>query len=550
MKFFEILDAIRETGLKVLNPGVTLDREVTGIDLSETPDVYDYVAPNTLLITTAMLYRDEPAKLTWLIEKLRDAGVAGIAIKLGRFLAAVEPETLERAKELDFVVLQIPMETTLGVVAHKLQSLLLGEETRQMHYALDIQKEISRLLHRNAPLEDLLHSFSNMLRQNVGLFDFFFDIESMGSLYSTPLGRKKMEKIGAALKRLYREQPITETDEFILSFDKEEYACIVAPIDAGSGYPFFLVIACTGTMPELFSYVVTESAASVFSFAIHKNQQFLAQEWISREETFRKLLNRKEAITINDLRVFSEDFSGQGPCLLVAIGFIKGGLPAKLQGRDNYALVYAWIQKKIAQLGKNVIFVQIVSRERFVLLISEQSVRLRPFLSEIADGLREYLPLQLKFGVSNQMLEVETLPFAFIQASRALSVAIEDAEGDAIQFYHSEGAKELFQFVPPEHARHFCLHILKELAYPEGEYNQELRRTLEMFLNCQSDIGATAKRLHIHRNTVKYRMERVEHMLETPLDAPDNSLNLRLAILLSKYDPVSSKRAPHANRCS
>ncbi|MEG2601817.1 MAG: helix-turn-helix domain-containing protein, partial [Carnobacterium sp.] len=63
--------------------------------------------------------------------------------------------------------------------------------------------------------------------------------------------------------------------------------------------------------------------------------------------------------------------------------------------------------------------------------------------------------------------------------------------------------------------------------------NRELRRTLKVYLESQCEITITAKKLFIHRNTVKYRIAKCEELFESPINDPKLSLNLRLALVLS-----------------
>ncbi|MDR2035922.1 MAG: helix-turn-helix domain-containing protein, partial [Coriobacteriales bacterium] len=82
--------------------------------------------------------------------------------------------------------------------------------------------------------------------------------------------------------------------------------------------------------------------------------------------------------------------------------------------------------------------------------------------------------------------------------------------------------------------RYYCTHVLQGLAYPEGEYLSSLRDTLEVYLNCQCDITQTAKLLFVHRNTVRYRITKIQNMLPRPLDDPDFTLQGRLVTYLSE----------------
>ena len=62
------------------------------------------------------------------------------------------------------------------------------------------------------------------------------------------------------------------------------------------------------------------------------------------------------------------------------------------------------------------------------------------------------------------------------------------------------------------------------------EQEPMLATTLQAFLDGFGDIGAIAARLHVHPNTVRYRIRRVEKLLATSLDDPDDRLVLALAL--------------------
>jgi sugar diacid utilization regulator len=52
------------------------------------------------------------------------------------------------------------------------------------------------------------------------------------------------------------------------------------------------------------------------------------------------------------------------------------------------------------------------------------------------------------------------------------------------------------------------------------EENTELARTLRMFVACRYDRTATSSTLHIHRNTLAYRLRRIEQATGLDLASP------------------------------
>jgi DNA-binding PucR family transcriptional regulator len=62
------------------------------------------------------------------------------------------------------------------------------------------------------------------------------------------------------------------------------------------------------------------------------------------------------------------------------------------------------------------------------------------------------------------------------------------------------------------------------------EQDPMLADTLQAYLDGFGDIAAVAQRLHVHPNTVRYRVRRIEKLLSTSLDDPDDRLVLALGL--------------------
>ncbi len=62
------------------------------------------------------------------------------------------------------------------------------------------------------------------------------------------------------------------------------------------------------------------------------------------------------------------------------------------------------------------------------------------------------------------------------------------------------------------------------------EADPMLADTLQAYLDGFGDIAAVAQRLHVHPNTVRYRVRRIEKLLSTSLDDPDDRLVLALGL--------------------
>lgn len=69
-------------------------------------------------------------------------------------------------------------------------------------------------------------------------------------------------------------------------------------------------------------------------------------------------------------------------------------------------------------------------------------------------------------------------------------------------------------------------------------HNEELLETLNAYFENNSNIGLTAEALFTHRNTVKYRLDRVEEITGLNLKNPDDCFKVYLAILAAKLNEL------------
>lgn len=81
-------------------------------------------------------------------------------------------------------------------------------------------------------------------------------------------------------------------------------------------------------------------------------------------------------------------------------------------------------------------------------------------------------------------------------------------------------------------ARRFFRKTLGKLIAHDQEHNGELVTTLEGFFASHGNLSQTAKRLHIHRNTLTYRLERISAITQLNLNDPDARFSLQLALKL------------------
>ena len=67
-------------------------------------------------------------------------------------------------------------------------------------------------------------------------------------------------------------------------------------------------------------------------------------------------------------------------------------------------------------------------------------------------------------------------------------------------------------------------------------------RTIETFFENSLNLSETARRLYIHRNTLVYRLEKVQRAIGLDLRSFDDAITFKLMMLLGKNSIVKKQR--------
>ncbi|KOY58684.1 MULTISPECIES: PucR family transcriptional regulator [unclassified Streptomyces] len=156
------------------------------------------------------------------------------------------------------------------------------------------------------------------------------------------------------------------------------------------------------------------------------------------------------------------------------------------------------------------------------------SVVREPLQAGLADDGR------LTLGVSAAVHSAEGLRGALEEARHARRVAAA-RPGRVCAAGHHELASHvlLLPFVPDDVRRAFTARLLDPLRDYDRRHRAELIPTLEAFLDCDGSWTRCATRLHLHVNTLRYRVGRIEQLTSRDLSRLEDKLDFFLALRMS-----------------
>ncbi|GAA3178782.1 MULTISPECIES: PucR family transcriptional regulator [Streptomyces] len=141
---------------------------------------------------------------------------------------------------------------------------------------------------------------------------------------------------------------------------------------------------------------------------------------------------------------------------------------------------------------------------------------------------------RLTIGVSAPVHSADGLRGALEEARHARRVAAA-RPGRVAAAGHEELASHvlLLPFVPDDVRRAFTARLLDPLRDYDRRHRAELIPTLEAFLDCDGSWTRCAGRLHLHVNTLRYRVGRIEQLTGRDLSRLEDKLDFFLALRMS-----------------
>jgi DNA-binding PucR family transcriptional regulator len=152
------------------------------------------------------------------------------------------------------------------------------------------------------------------------------------------------------------------------------------------------------------------------------------------------------------------------------------------------------------------------------------------------------------FALGRSRVAVDTgeLPRAANEALIAANVAEGNDERPALAFEEMGAYRLVLSMMsedPAELQRFYAETVEPLVAYDE-QYETELVKTLEAFLEADGNVAGTAQRLFTHRHTIRYRLERVRDLTELDVGSTEGREQLSLGLKAMRVLGITAPAGP------
>lgn len=460
------------------------------------------------LVISGMVWRRSPEDSETFVESLAEGGATALAAGAA-LLGTVPDDVVEACRRHDVALLEVPTEIAFADVTEHVAGATSTETGARLSASLVRQRQLLSAVASGRSLDEVASRVSAEIGHVCRV------LTTTGRhVVAGPAG------LGAAeLDRVSRDYLMADR----------------LPAVTAGGPPYTLFPVGSGLSNRLASwFVVAEGALPAESAdaveAVSEFAAIVSLDRSRRDEGLRAVRHlAEEALTLVDsgasqleigLRLRQAGLDPESPVVTMVVGFVEKPEPVDL--------TRTLVEDVALELGPPVVATgrgdQVVA---WLPAGPGLEGAVRASFTRLAPGIRRS---RLTVGLSNPAT-TDALSGALEEARFARRLA--EARRVPVSVVSADEVTShviLLATVPDDVRRTYAARVLRKVLDYDERNDAGLVPTLEAFMACSGSWSRTAETLHVHVNTVRYRIERVEELTGRDLSRLEDRVDVFLAL--------------------
>ncbi len=512
----QILKKVMPSGSKILAGETGLYNEVSWvITVRPTPPGFDSLKGNELAIIGNNTATGLGVSTANLVSALAERGAAGVGV-----IGDVSQEAINQAQSGEIPLIQLPPQTNIATLELAVTHLISDERQELYQREREYNHSLLELALAGGGSEDIIEKLRRLTGRRLG----FIDLNYNPHFPLDPL-------LAEGLKKNLRQMAIKLRNESVgaaapvIGFEPGyQQACFVGMIRVGKENRGYLGLLAP-----------VDEITEADRLAVRTGSMALAVE-MSRRQAVEEAEARYETDVMVDLlngNLSSDDMEEAGKRLNLnpSLSFVC----LVLHGVDMKPEPDAVLQNIISLFPEcrgclyNGDYVII-----FPLARNENILALRKTGKDLQDRLTDRLEGVLTLGVGRAYSGLGNVHRTFREAVQSLSMGLRLFGPGSVTCFADLGIyRLLFGLKSNGELTAFRDEYLGALVEYDHKHEGELLHTLKVFLHHNAMAGA-ARELHVHRNTLIYRLERIQEITGSNLEDGETRLALYVAVLANE----------------
>ncbi len=533
-------------GAIILGGASGISKRITKVNVMEVPDIIEWVSQGEFLLTTAYSIKDNIKVLLELIPKLNAKGVAGIGIKVGRYVSQLPSGVIELADKIGFPIIEVPFCVSHTDVISAILTEVINDQMNMLIKINGFNREVMNIMMKGGSIKEIAGKLSENIGNSLAIYESMSD---SCEIICNEDDRNIIDNIIYEHISLKHDQEVNYDDEGSYKVHKDIIGGSIVdrlaiPIVIENVKCGFIFVWCDKKVLTPIDNMLIESYAHIIALDFVKKLSLYNMESNYKLEFFDDLLSENEnrqKRAIERAKIFNFHKTLKYTVIVILLldtassnkQVIHNGSPS--QGSISELL---FITARIAKLHKEKIVYVDKGDSILILYGSEESKSPHTIKSDVINFCQKILDEALKkidennirIGIGRSYGETKQLYKSHGQAKLIVENLCKTNMGN-VKHYDDLGLYRLLAFEGLQgELIEFCSDTIKPLIEHDKINNSELIKTLKVYFECDGNMKKISEKMYMHYNTVIYRVQQIKDITGLDLENGDSRLNLEIAL--------------------
>jgi PucR family transcriptional regulator, purine catabolism regulatory protein len=521
-------DAMR--GARIIAGAGGLDREVRRLNVMTVPNIVRWTKQDEFLLTTGYPLPRQPEEFCQLIEQLAANGLAGLGVKLDEYLAEVPSAALRLADQAGFPIVVIPATSPLDDVLSQTFETIVNRQAAALARRQQIHDAFLRIALTGGGLARLSDELAEVLP---GAAVVICDPAGYPLAATTRSGVRAQDFCDAS--------GLVDSTRLIVGVHKDASTgthWAVGVIRAGDmRYGFVLAVGGPQGLPAVAGLAV-EQAALVAALEITRDLAVLAVEQQFASNALHDLVTGTAADMDHALaRAARFGWDLQRPlAVLVAryCGAERGDEPSGPQEASVLRAVELWT-RAIRDRDRHSAVAGFAAELVAVVGVADPAALARKVHADMTASTGQAYSV----GISQVGVGPLDIPRLYEEARVALQVGLRLSGSGAVTIFAGLGLYRLISNVSQAELRAFVHDTLGPVLELPEPTRADLLKSLAVLSSTRFNVAESARILHYHYNTMRYRVTKLERLLGSFSDDAAAALRIGVALEILRMYEIS-----------
>lgn len=523
-----------------------LANDITGVNILDNPKAMTWLSPGELIVTSGYFFSDSLETMDDFFQSFKRLNISAICIKPQIYLNPIPEELLRLCHEFDIPLIEIPYGLAFSKVLTTVMNLLADPLTESVQMALDINSKFIEYGLEDNDINYLSQKLEELLGNPVLITDSNWKF--LSNTHSKAFLPYKLQSIDQPFFDLDCLKSLPDNLEQLkhpvnIRFTDGENGLLLPVFIKEVTYGYLLVIQKNRPLLKR-DYIALEHAS--FSIAlkiVHQAEKERIENRVLRD-FYRELLSGKTSV--EELKSYIIDFNYGIPYAVFMFTVDNPDLKRHniLQTKyDEDRLMRNVLTLMNTANSLSLYELHVFKQGNYfigLLGINKKDLDLKVFFKELERIIQYSFASEMLLNIYvGSVQPIEGLHQSFHEAQKMIPFT-KEGHG-AVYFIEDFFLENFFQtHISQAHAEEFIQQYLKPLLDYDQQTDSHLIQTLSCYLSNQQNLAATSREMFIHRNTLLYRIEKIETLLNCRLTDATVALGLGLALKFLHDYPAQS----------